>query len=228
MSGNRHGQSRTLFRIGSGAQFIQQHQRLRGRRARDEINISDVRRESRKILLNGLVVANIGEHGVEHRKLSPISRHRKSRLRHQRQQADGLECDGLAAGIRSRDDELPSFAFQFHTDRDDGNSFRPKIALQQRMSRVVQQQPGLRTSRVGTGAFARPAWAKPGSAVTSLRIVSTQLNRHAVIVLGEMRLGKLQLQFTERIHRSQNFLGLRSDALRHLQQDAVNFRQFLF
>ena len=58
-------------------------------------------------------------------------------------------------------------------------------------------------------------------------LVPAQLHYDAVVVLGETCLGKLQFQFAEHIHRSQNRLGLRSNALRHLDQDAVNLRQFL-
>ena len=107
VSSDRHGQSRALLRIGRRAQFVQQHQRLRGGGARNQINVGDVRGESRKILLNRLVVANVGQHGIEHRKLRAVRGNREPGLRHQRQQADALERDSLAASVWAGDDELP-------------------------------------------------------------------------------------------------------------------------
>ena len=59
-------------------------------------------------------------------------------LRHQRKQTDGLECDRLAAGIRSGDDERPVIS----ADRDiDRYGF---FDIQQRMSGLFEVQHPVR------------------------------------------------------------------------------------
>ena len=60
-------EGRTFFRIGGGAQLVEQYQRLWRGGARNEINVGDVRRKCREILLDGLVIANIGQNRIEHR-----------------------------------------------------------------------------------------------------------------------------------------------------------------
>ncbi len=123
VSGNGNGQGRALFGIGGRAEFVEQHQRVRGRGARNEINVGDVGGERRKILLDRLIVADVGEHGVEYGKLGAVGGNGKPGLRHQSEKADGFQGDRLAAGVWAGDDELPAFAFQFHADRDDGDAF---------------------------------------------------------------------------------------------------------
>ena len=140
VSGNGHGQGRAFLRIGGRTEFVQQHERVRGRGARNEINIGDVGGEGRKILLDRLIVADVGEHGVEYGKLGAVGGNGEPGLRHQREQAHGLEGDRFAAGVWAGDDELPAFAFQFHADRDDGDAFEFQVAFQQRMTGVVQEQ----------------------------------------------------------------------------------------
>ena len=63
-------------------------------------DVDHVGREGGQRLLDGLLVADIGKHIVKDRKLRAQQRRNlKSRLHHQRKQADGLEGDGLAAGV---------------------------------------------------------------------------------------------------------------------------------
>ena len=137
--GDGDGQGGAFFGIGGRAEFVEQDQRLRSGGAGDEIDVGDVRGECREILLDRLVVADVGEDGVEDGKLGAVRGHRHSRLRHQREQADGLQRDGLAAGIGSGDDELAALAFEFDGDRDDRGSLAFQIAFQQRMAGIVEQ-----------------------------------------------------------------------------------------
>ena len=61
--------------------------------------------ESGKRLLDGLLVADIGEDIVEHRQFrAALGRDVQPALGHHHQQADGFERDGLAAGVRAGDD----------------------------------------------------------------------------------------------------------------------------
>jgi hypothetical protein len=47
---------------------------------------------------------------------------------------------------------------------------------------------------------------------------------NAVVLFREARLGKLQLQFAQHIHCSQDRIRVLPDSLRHLQQNAMNLR----
>ena len=110
--GDGDGQRRAFFGIGGRAQLVEQHQRMRGGVVRDEIDVGDVRGKRRQVLLDGLVVADVGEDGVEDGQLGAVGRNRNARLRHQRQQADGLQRDRLAAGVGAADDELAMLAIE--------------------------------------------------------------------------------------------------------------------
>ena len=77
-----------------------------GRGARDEIDVGDVRGEGREILLDGLIVADVGEDGVEDGKLGAVGGDGHAGLRHQGEQADGFEGDGFAAGVGAGDDRV--------------------------------------------------------------------------------------------------------------------------
>jgi hypothetical protein len=98
-----------LFRIGGRAQLVEQHQRLRGGMVRDEIDVGDVRGKRRQVLLDRLVIADVGKDRVEDGQLGAVGRNRDARLRHQGQQSDGLQPYRLAAGVGAADDELAMF-----------------------------------------------------------------------------------------------------------------------
>src|ERR1022692_4208218 len=103
---------------------------MRRRVVRDEIDVGDMRREGREVLLDGLVVADVGEDRVENWQLGTVGGDRDAALRHQRQQANGLQPYRLAAGVRAGDDELPMFTVEFHGERNDGNALRLERPLQ--------------------------------------------------------------------------------------------------
>ena len=138
--GNGHRQRGAFFGIGGGTQLVEQNQRMRGRLVRDEIDVGDVRRKGREILLDGLVIANVGEHRIEDGQLGALGRNRNTRLRHQRQQSDGLERYGFSAGIGTADDELAMLAVKFDGERNHGNVPGLQGPLQQRMARVAQYE----------------------------------------------------------------------------------------
>ena len=118
--GDGNGQRGALFGIGGGAEFVEQDQRMRGRGARDEIDVGDVGGEGGEILLDGLIVADVGEDGVEDGQLGAVGRDGHSGLRHQGEQASGFERDGFAAGVGAGDDELAAGAFELDGEGDDG------------------------------------------------------------------------------------------------------------
>ena len=124
VDGDGDRQRRAFFGIGGRAEFIEQHQRLRGRRARNEIDVGDVRGKCRKILLDRLIVADVGEHGIEDRHLGAIGGDGNAGLRHQREQTDGFQRDGFAAGVGAGDHELAAVAFELDGDGNDGCAFK--------------------------------------------------------------------------------------------------------
>ena len=93
-----------------------------------------------KILLDRLVVANIGQHRIEHRHFRAVGGNWDSRLRHQGQQAYRLEGYCFPSCIRAGDDELPALAFEFDADGNNGCAFELQITLEQRMAGVVQKK----------------------------------------------------------------------------------------
>ncbi len=104
--GNGDGKRRAFFRVGRGAKLVEQHERTRIRLARDLVYVRDVRGEGGEIAFDRLRVADVGIDGGEDRQACPRSGHGQTGLCHQRQQAHGLERDGLTAGIGATDDEL--------------------------------------------------------------------------------------------------------------------------
>ena len=203
MVGDRHGQCRAFFRIGGGAQLVEDHERSRSRRPRDEVDIGDVRGKSRKVLLDRLVVADIGQHGVEDREFRRVRRHGQARLRHQRQQADGLQCNRLASRVRPGYDQLALVVREFDGDRHHAQSPGAQGPLQQRMAGAAQYEPRL-------GALPRESYLG------------------TVVVFGKARFGELQFDFGQHVGCKRDGVGLRGDALGHLQQDAVDFGLLFF
>ena len=99
----RHGQRRAFFRRRAGAHLIDQNQRPIRRGLQHRFQIHHVRRKSREVGGDGLLVADVGQHLIEHRHLGAIGGHWNSGLRGKRSQADRFQRHGLAAGVRPAD-----------------------------------------------------------------------------------------------------------------------------
>ena len=101
-----NGQGRALHRVRTGAQLIEQHQAVAVRLLQNAHYIGHMGRESGQILFNALLVADIGQHGREYGD-GALGRHGdvEAALGHQRQQAQGLQADGFAAGVGAGDDQ---------------------------------------------------------------------------------------------------------------------------
>ena len=105
------------------------------------------------ILLDRLVVADIGEHGVEDGQFGAVGGDRQSRLRHEREQTHRFERDGLAAGVRAGDDELATVVLEFDCHWDYGASFGFEVSLEQWMAGVVEEEIGFRRLAIGFRKF---------------------------------------------------------------------------
>ena len=129
------GQRRALGRVCARAELVKEQQRALVARLQHTHGVGHVRRECRQRLLDALLVADVGHDLVEHGHGAAVgTRDVQAALRHCREQTDGLECDGLAAGIWAGDDERVKFAAERHVDRHGG------ILRQQRMARAVQRE----------------------------------------------------------------------------------------
>ncbi len=103
---NSLSQRRAFGRVSARAKLVKEHKVVFAHRFHDGDNIGHVRGEGGQGLLDGLLIADIGKDILKHGKLrAQCAGDMKAGLRHQRQQADGLERDGLAARIGAGDDE---------------------------------------------------------------------------------------------------------------------------
>src|SRR5512146_627038 len=132
---NRQGGA--FFGVCRRTEFIEHDQRAIGRSMRDEVDVGYVRGKCREVLLNRLVVANIGENIVENRELCSVCGNWHSRLAHQDQKAHGLQRHGLAAGVRTTDDELAMLTIHLEGHRHNPTTLRTQVPLQQRMPRIA-------------------------------------------------------------------------------------------
>src|SRR5579864_4884841 len=196
---NGHGQRRAFFRIGGGAELVQQDERMRGCGARDEINVGDVRGEGGKILLDRLVVADIGKHGIKHRQPRRGGGHGNAGLRHEREQAKSFEAHGFAAGVGAADNELAMGGVHFKRERDYLAALGFEVALQQRMARGAQ-----------------------------LSKVFSELRADAIVVHGETRLADLQLNFSHHVGGCGDGFTVLAQALSHFLQDAADLSLLFF
>ena len=99
-------QGRALDGVGARAQLIEEDEGLVVRLLQNAHNVHHVGREGGEALGDGLLVADIGQYAVENHHCAVV-RHRnvESTLGHQSQQTDGLQGDGLAAGVGAGDDQ---------------------------------------------------------------------------------------------------------------------------
>ena len=130
-------------------------QRIRSRLLHHRLDRRDVRRERTQRLLNRLLIANISQHLIEHRKLRFGGRYRQARVRHQREQPDRLHRYRLAAGVRAADEQNSLRAIERQRHRDDTLLLPPQHVLQQRMARLASTSLGVRRQGQTSGSHNR-------------------------------------------------------------------------
>src|SRR5208282_2012174 len=215
MLGDGNGQRSALFGIGSRAKFVKQHQRIRSRSARDGIDIRDMRRKGREILLDRLIVADIGQNGVENRHVGAGRGNWNARLRHQSEQAERFQGDSLAPGVGTGDDELAAFAFKFDGNGDNLPVLEFQIAFEEWMTSAVKKQ----------ASFARHGLKR--SPILTRALVPRKAYGYTVVVFGEAGFGELEFQFGQDVGCGQNRIRVFADLACHLQEDAMNLGLFL-
>ena len=89
--------------IRSGGDLVEQHERAVGRALEDRDEVPDVAREGREAHRDRLLVADVCEHLVEDGQLDLVRGRPQPALVEHRRQAERLQGDGLAAGVRAGD-----------------------------------------------------------------------------------------------------------------------------
>src|SRR5204862_2984654 len=91
-------------------------------------------------LLNGLVIADVGQNLLEDGQLCFRAWDWQTRLRHQDQQADRLQRYRFAAGVGTADQQRAALRIQLQGDRLNGFALPPQHIFQKRVPRRPQQQ----------------------------------------------------------------------------------------
>src|ERR1700747_1618636 len=95
-----------------------------------------MRRKRREVLLDRLVITDVGEDGIENRKFRRLGEYRNSRLRHQHHQSDRLERYGFSSRIWPTDDELTIVLLKVERHRDYSLIAQSEIVVQYGMARL--------------------------------------------------------------------------------------------
>ena len=104
-----NGEGRAFFGVGSRTQFVEENKGVSGSVAGDTVEVDDMGGEAGEVALDRLSVPNVGVDALEDGKLRFFGGDGNTGLRHEREQAECLERDCLAASIWAADDELSCF-----------------------------------------------------------------------------------------------------------------------
>ena len=119
---DRGGERAPLSGVGTAPDLVEQHQRARPGVRQDVSQRGHVRREGREAGGDRLAVTDVGEHRHEQRQRRVgTDRRDDPALRHETQQADGLDQHGLATGVRAGDEHGELVGCQFEIERHDGD-----------------------------------------------------------------------------------------------------------
>ncbi len=156
-----------------------------------------VGRERGQALGDRLVVADVGEHPVEHRQAGPRGRHPQAALVQHRQQPERLQRHGLAAGVRAGDHQRPD-ALERQVDR------HGRRRVEQRMAGGAQVDLG---RRLDAAPVPRPRQGRPGEREVEGRQRGSQVVEGHALVADQPR---------ERAQDARLLLGLLRRQLPHL------------
>ena len=191
----RPSDRRALLWVGARAELVEQDQRAAVGFAQHSHNARDVARKRGEALLQALLVADVGLHPLEDRhQRALVGGHEQTGLRHQRQQAGGLEGDRFAACVRAGDQQDVELAAQVEADRHHG-------AGQQRMASLDQLEHGL-------AGRARQA---------------DKLRRSSALLLGQASRGTCKVDLRQALDAAEERLGLFAHLLAQRAQDALDF-----
>ena len=130
---NSNRQSRTLNRVGTGTQFVKQHEVALPAAVHDGHDGLHVRGERGQALLDALLVTDIGVNMLKQADFRLlVRRDMQAAGSHERQQTEGFERNRLAAGVRAGDDERVVIIADGDVDR------HGLVLIEQRMARAKQ------------------------------------------------------------------------------------------
>ncbi len=126
---DRPRQRRAFLGIGTGAEFVEQHEIVRRHLPQHRDHRSNVPGEGRKTLRDALLVADVDEDsGKDGDHTCIVRRNEQSRLRHERQEADRLQRDRLSARIRTGDEQDAEVLAEIDVDRYDRRRIEQWVA----------------------------------------------------------------------------------------------------
>ena len=129
-----HGERRTFLRIRAGAEFVDEDEVICARLVEDGNDMRHVRGKRRKALLDALLVADVGKDIVVKRnRRALLDRQKAAALRHEHEEAERLHADGLAARIRSRDEQHGKARAELDVNRHDLFSWDERMACGKQM-----------------------------------------------------------------------------------------------
>ena len=129
------GQRCALRRVGARSQLVKQHQRLVVALIYDLDNVFHMGGEGGQALLDALLVADVRQHlGENGNGAAVVGGNVQAALGHKGQKPDGLQSDGLAAGVGAGDDQGIKVHAQPHGDGHD------LFCVNEGMARLLQLQ----------------------------------------------------------------------------------------
>ena len=206
VTGDGDGEGRAFFGIGGRAKLVEEDERVGAGLAGDAIDVGDMGGEGREIALDGLSVADVGVDGVENGQAGLGGGDGQAGLGHEAEQAEGLEADGLAAGVGARDDELAGAALEDEGERDERDALLGEAERKQGVASAAQ-------SDRFAGVFAGTAGGREGGPET-------------VKLLGEAGAGGERVEFGKTVSGSDEGVGMLADGAGHGDEDAVDLGLF--
>ena len=190
----------------------------------DADDVGDVPRKGAERLLDGLLVADVGVDVVEQRQLrAGLDRDVQPRLRHGRHQPDGLERDGLAAGVGAGDDQREGARREVDIQRHDG------VRIEQRMPRLEQADDDTGVGSLRVLCVLRDVLTRswfPFDRLFLIPIQRMQQRLAGVDLLGILGLGKGQVQLGQRFDAGDDLAGRDADLRGQFRQHLAHFVAF--
>ena len=129
-----NGEGGTFFGVGGGTEFVNEDEGAVGGDIHDALQVADVAAESGQGFKDALLVADVGVDAVKEGQVGVLGGQLEAGVGHHRQQADGFEGDGFAAGVGAGDEQDGVAGVN-------GDGGRHDVAGEQRMARASQAQP---------------------------------------------------------------------------------------
>ena len=140
-AGDGDGEGGAFFRVGGGAELVEQDEGACVGEAGEAVEVDDVGGEGGELGLDGLGVADVGEEGGEDGEAGCGGGDGQAGLGHHGEQGGGFEGDGFAAGVGAADDELAGFGGELEGERDDRPPVARRWLLEQRVAGGVEGEP---------------------------------------------------------------------------------------